>query len=106
MMYSYAVNIILTYVVARRSPNYGRRAACDQFLIIVILNKRRQIPRILVRKRTIPTDQPPLVSQVSADFCGYVSVAWSAQRVPTTVNLIHVPLSYPREAEWTPFQTK
>jgi hypothetical protein len=42
-------------------------------------------------------------------------VAWSAQRIPTAVNLdfldqsryfsIQVTLNYPREAEWTPFQT-
>jgi hypothetical protein len=27
-------------------------------------------PWILVRKRTIPTERPPLVGEVSANFCG------------------------------------
>jgi hypothetical protein len=26
---------------------------------------------VLVRKRSIPTERPPLVGEVSADFCGY-----------------------------------
>jgi hypothetical protein len=37
--------------------------------------------RGIVRKRTIPTERPPLVGEVSANF------AWSAQRIPTFVNL-------------------
>jgi hypothetical protein len=40
----------------------------------------------LVRKRTIPTERPPLVGEVSANFSGLEGVAWSAQRIPTTVN--------------------
>jgi hypothetical protein len=27
-------------------------------------------PWLLVRKRTIPTERPPLVGEVSANFCG------------------------------------
>jgi hypothetical protein len=34
----------------------------------------------LVRERTIPTERPPPVGEVSANF-------WSAQRIPTAVNL-------------------
>jgi hypothetical protein len=40
----------------------------------------------LVRKRTILTVRPPLVGEVSANFCGE-GVAWSAQRIPIAVNL-------------------
>jgi hypothetical protein len=29
----------------------------------------------LVRERTIPTERPPLVGEVSANFCGYKVVA-------------------------------
>ena len=36
----------------------------------------------LVRERTIPTERPPPVGEVSANFCGYRGVTWSAQRVP------------------------
>jgi hypothetical protein len=32
--------------------------------------KRKQTPWLLVRKRTIPTERPPLVGEVSANFCG------------------------------------
>ena len=41
----------------------------------------------LVRERTIPTERPPPVDEVSANFCGYRGVTWSAQRIPTAVNL-------------------
>ena len=41
----------------------------------------------LVRERTIPTEQPPPVGEVSANFSGWRGVTWSAQRVPTVVNL-------------------
>ena len=41
----------------------------------------------LVRERTIPTERPPPVGEVSANFCGQRGVTWSAQRVPTAVNL-------------------
>ena len=41
----------------------------------------------LVRERTIPTERPPPVGEVSANFCGYRGVTWLAQRIPTAVNL-------------------
>ena len=41
----------------------------------------------LVRERTIPTERPPPVGEVSANFCGKRGVTWSAQRIPTAVNL-------------------
>jgi hypothetical protein len=31
---------------------------------------KQQTPWFLVRKRTIPTEQLPLVGEVSANFCG------------------------------------
>jgi hypothetical protein len=36
----------------------------------------------LVRKRTIPTGRPPLVGEVSTNFCGYRGVEWSVRRIP------------------------
>jgi hypothetical protein len=39
----------------------------------------------LVRKRTIPTERPPLVGEVSANFLRIEGVAWSARRIPTAV---------------------
>jgi hypothetical protein len=59
-------------------------------------------------KQIIPTERPPLVSEVSANFCGERGVAWSAQRIPKAVNLGFLKpelLIYTHEAEWTPFQT-
>jgi hypothetical protein len=41
----------------------------------------------LVLKRIIPTELAPLVGEVSAKFLRIVGVAWSAQRIPTAVNL-------------------
>ena len=47
----------------------------------------------LVRTRTIPTERPPPVGEVNANFfCGYRGVTWSAQRVPTAVNLCFLDL--------------
>jgi hypothetical protein len=42
---------------------------------------------VFVRKRTIPTERPPLVGEVSANFLRQDGVAWSAQRIPMAVNL-------------------
>jgi hypothetical protein len=41
----------------------------------------------LVSARTIPTERPPPVGEVSSNFCGYRGVTWLAQRIPTAVNL-------------------
>src|SRR5215510_5488426 len=41
----------------------------------------------LFRERTLPTERPPPVDEVSANLCGYRGVTWSAQRIPTAVNL-------------------
>jgi len=46
----------------------------------------------LVRTRTIPTERPPPVGEVSANFRGQRGVTWSAQRVPTAVNLCFLDL--------------
>jgi hypothetical protein len=41
----------------------------------------------LVREQAIPTERPPLVGEVSANFLRIEGVAWSAQRIPTVINL-------------------
>jgi hypothetical protein len=41
----------------------------------------------LVRKRTIPIERPLRVGEVSTNFLRVEDVAWSAQRIPTAVNL-------------------
>jgi hypothetical protein len=41
----------------------------------------------LVHKRTIPTERPPLVGEVSANFLQVEGVVWSAQRIPMALNL-------------------
>jgi hypothetical protein len=45
----------------------------------------------VVRKRTIPTKRPQLVGEVNANFLRVEGVAWSAQRIPTAVNLFSRP---------------
>ena len=47
----------------------------------------------LVRERTIPTERPPPVNEVSHNFCGLRGVTWSAQRIPMAVNLCFLDLS-------------
>jgi hypothetical protein len=39
----------------------------------------------LVRERTIPTERPPLAGEIVSTSAE--GVAWSAQRIPTVVNL-------------------
>jgi hypothetical protein len=70
---------------------------------------------VLVRKRTIPTERPPLVGEVSANFLRIGGVAWSVQRITKSVFSVFLNgaatvyskklLCYTQEAEWTPFQT-
>jgi hypothetical protein len=62
----------------------------------------------LVRERTIPTERPPLVSEVSAILCGWrgcrvVSVADPYGRNLGFIDRSHY-VSF-HEAEYTPFQT-
>jgi hypothetical protein len=42
------------------------------------LIKLKKTASLVVPKRTIPTEQPPLVSEVSANFLRIEGVAWSA----------------------------
>jgi hypothetical protein len=42
---------------------------------------------VLVRERIILTERPSLVGEVSANFLRIEGVAWSAQQIPTVVNL-------------------
>jgi hypothetical protein len=43
---------------------------------------------LIVRKRTIPTERPPLVGEVSANILRIDGIAWSAQRIPSVVNSV------------------
>jgi hypothetical protein len=40
---------------------------------------------VWVRERIIPTEQPPLVGEVIANFLWIDSATWSAWRIPTAV---------------------
>jgi hypothetical protein len=82
----------------------------------ILKQKQSQTPWILARKRTIPTERPPLVIEASANFRGQSGVASSAQRVCTVVNLGYLDrsryiclfkqlFSCLHETGWTPFQT-
>jgi hypothetical protein len=42
----------------------------------------KQIPVAWVRERTTPTERPPLVGEVSANFCWWKGVAQWARRIP------------------------
>jgi hypothetical protein len=51
-------------------------------------NNKKKTPWPLVRKRTIPTERPQLVGQVSANYLRIEGVAWSAQRIPPVFNSV------------------
>jgi hypothetical protein len=55
--------------------------------LFLYLSIKKTNSAALVRKRTIPTERPPLVGEVSANLKRIEDVAWSAQRIPTAVNL-------------------
>jgi hypothetical protein len=64
-------------------------------------------PWPLARKQTIPTERSPLVGEVGANSLRIEGVTWSAQRIPTVVNLGFLDRSRYfsiHEAAWTPFQ--
>jgi hypothetical protein len=48
-------------------------------------NKQKTCSLVLVRERTIPTELPPLVGEVSGNFLRTDCVAWAAQRFSTAV---------------------
>jgi hypothetical protein len=48
----------------------------------------------LVRKQTIPTKRPPLVSKISANILQTEGVVWSAQRIPMAIDLGFLDLSH------------
>jgi hypothetical protein len=56
---------------------------CD----FIAKTKKKLNSMALVRKRTIPTERPPLVGEVSAKLLRVEGAKWSAQRIPTAVNL-------------------
>jgi hypothetical protein len=45
---------------------------CPHMEVVQIMytNQKKKTPWLVVRKRTIPTERPPLVSEASANFCG------------------------------------
>jgi hypothetical protein len=46
---------------------------------------KRKISVVLVREQTIPTERPPLVGELSANFLRIEGSTWSALRIPTAV---------------------
>jgi hypothetical protein len=60
---------------------------CCVMLYTFMGTKKKLNSVAVVRKRTIPTERPPLVSEVSVNLLRVEGVARSAQRIPTAVNL-------------------
>jgi hypothetical protein len=48
-------------------------------------SKKKKISIVWVRKRIIPTERPPLVGEVIANFLRIEGATWSAWRIPTAV---------------------
>jgi hypothetical protein len=59
-----------------------------KLLDLMYISKKKLNSIALVRKRTILTERPPLAGEVSVNFFLWIEgVAWSAQLIPTAVNL-------------------
>jgi hypothetical protein len=66
----------------RQSLHSGRT-----FVTYFHVAKKKKLNSVaLDRKRNIPTERPPLVGEV-CQLLRVEGAAWSAQRIPTTVNL-------------------
>jgi hypothetical protein len=76
---------LCTCVMSTVSPNVEKQVA-----VMIWYDKLNSLA--LVRERTIWTKRPPPVGEVSANFCGSRGVTWSAQRIPTAVNLCFLDL--------------
>jgi hypothetical protein len=59
----------------------AREISCDCNLIVLSVNNSLAS----VRKRTIPTERPPLISEVSGDFLRMEDATWLAWQIPTAV---------------------
>jgi hypothetical protein len=53
---------------------------------IIDINKQKQTPWPLVRKRNILSDRR-LLAKFSANFCGWRGVAWSARWIPHGIDI-------------------
>jgi hypothetical protein len=77
----------MALVILYSPLHYGVHSAqpCTSLNLIKAKIKQQQNSVVLVRKRTIPTERPPHVDEVSANFLQIEGVAWSAQRIPAAV---------------------
>jgi hypothetical protein len=53
--------------------------------MIIIIKKLKLNSMVWVRERTIPTERPPIVGEVIANFLRIEGATWSAWRIPTAV---------------------
>jgi hypothetical protein len=54
-------------------------------MLLVLSQQIKKNSVVWVRKRTIPTERPPLVGEVIAKFLWIEGATWSAWRIPTAV---------------------
>jgi hypothetical protein len=59
----------------------------DRLNLNIVETNKQTNSVVSVRKRPILTERRPLVGEVSAELLRIEGVAWSAQRIPTAVNL-------------------
>jgi hypothetical protein len=62
---------MLESYMAQRDIIWALKSEVVFFKIIITKQSLSHLtPWLVVRKRTIPTERPPLVSEISANFCG------------------------------------
>jgi hypothetical protein len=62
--------VIVPLTVTRMHPSESISIHIYDLLVKLKLKKKKLNSMSVVRKRTIPTEQPPLVGEVSANLCG------------------------------------
>jgi hypothetical protein len=76
---NYTLGSILTHIIIPCATKSSKSCTLKDFR----LTNNNSVAS--VRKRTIPSERPPLVSEVSVNFLRIQGATWSAWRIPTAV---------------------
>jgi hypothetical protein len=76
---------IQTLPLSAYVTDYRHFSELNRIITTINTNLKKQKTVASVRKQTIPTDRPPLVGEVSANFLRREGATWSAGRIPTAV---------------------
>jgi hypothetical protein len=80
-------NCQLSLWLCSRTMNVDLAAGGPGWSPLVPMATKKLNSMAVVRKQTIPTERPPLFGEISINLLRVEGFAWSAQQIPTAVNL-------------------